>query len=224
MNRRLIYVCLCITLLSFFSCSKEYDDSMENLQAQVDLNAVYDSFGGHYVGSWWINDEQVSDGSSYVSCATHSEKKIIYFYEPTETWETGVPCKAIAERLFPDMDIANLPYNYFQPSGYSYSPLIVGYSNNTLYLTLPVAVDRYVQYWFSIFKDNTSDHIIIVGLDIHPSDSIVLLDKDSQSLTLNWLVKEVEINEYDKGPEVVRTVRKLNPEMKLTFIGTRSND
>jgi len=81
-----------------------------------------------------------------------------------------------------------------------------------------------VPYWFQIFKDNTNDHIIAIALDIVPYESIIMLDKDSQSLTLKWLVKQVEIYEYNKGQEELKSVRELNPEMKLTFIGSRKND
>lgn len=224
MNKWLINFCLCIMALSLFSCSKEYDDNLINLQTQVDLNAVYASLRGKYYGSWWINDEQVSDGSSCVRCLSdgYSGENVIPF-EPTRDRE--LPCKAIAERLFPDMDVANLPYNSVQSRFNAYSPLPVGYSDNILYLTLqPKEGDAYVPYWFQIFKDNTDDHIIAIALDIVPYESIIMLDKDSQSLTLKWLVKQVEIYEYNKGQEELKSVRELNPEMKLTFIGSRKND
>lgn len=226
MNRRLIYVCLCITLLSSFSCSKEYDDEMKYLQSAFDMGAAYDALAGKYSGAWWINGEQVSDSLSTISCLRdgYTKEPVIGFGLFSRGW--GFPYKPIAERLFPNKDIANLPYNSVQPRYNILTLIIIGYSNNQLYCTpQPQQGDAYVPLWFQIFEDNTEDHIIAVRLDIVPYESIIMLDwSQSQSLSLKWLVKKVEIYEYYKGQEEVKTVRVLDPEMKLAFIGTRINN
>ena len=57
-------------------------------------------------------------------------------------------------------------------------------------------------------------------LDYAPSESTVSLDFTSLTLSIGLVVKQIEIIDETGN----KTVRELNPEMKLTFIGSRKND
>lgn len=208
MNRRLLYVCLCITLLSLFSCSKE-DDSIKSLQSEVDKGAFYSSLAGKYSGVWWINGEKVDDGSSSVYLDSSGVKNCdMLTFGPF-----GFPSESVVQLLFPDTDISELSIELV--SGGFIEVQRIGYSENMIYY---LNGETYAQHRLQI-KDKTGHSFVLVLVYV-PSESTVSLDFTSQTLSIGLVVKQIVIID-EIGNE---TVRELNPEMKLTFIGTRKND
>lgn len=209
MNRRLIYVCLCITLLSSFSCSKEYDDEMKNLQSAFDMGAAYDALAGKYSGAWWINGEKVDDGSSSVYLEPSGVKNCdMLTFGPF-----GFPSESVVQLLFPDTDISELSIELV--SGGFIEVQRIGYSESMIYY---LNGETYAQHRLQI-KDKTGHSFVLVLVYV-PSESTVSLDFTSQTLSIGLVVKQIVIID-EIGNE---TVRELNPEMKLTFIGSRKND
>lgn len=213
MNRRLIYVCLCITLLSFFSCSKGDDDSLNIIQSAFDMGAAYDALAGKYSGAWWINGEKVDDGSSGV-CFT---PRGLTNWSMLSFSQAGFPSESVFKRLFPDTDFSGLSIEL--ASGGFILLRDMGFSEKmTYYSLLSDDGEAYVQHQLQI--TDKSGNRFIVMLDYAPSESTVSLDFTSLTLSIGLVVKQIEIIDETGN----KTVRELNPEMKLTFIGSRKND
>lgn len=209
MNRRLIYVCLCITLLSFFSCSKEYDDEITNLQSEVDKDAMYSMSAGKYAGIWLINDIKVEDVSSGVCLEPSGVKNC----DMLSFGQSGFPSESVVKQLFPDTDISELSIELVS-GGYIVLQRM-GYSDNMIYYS---SGEDYVQHQLQI--TDKSDHRFVLVLVYAPSETTVSLGLTSHTLSIGLVIKQIEIID-EIGNE---TVRELNPEMKLTFIGSRKND
>lgn len=209
MNRRLIYVFLCITLLSFFSCSKEYDDEITNLQSEVDKDAMYSMSAGKYAGIWLINDIKVEDVSSGVCLEPSGVKNC----DMLSFGPFGFPSESVVKQLFPDTDISELSIELV--SGGFIEVQRIGYSESMIYY---LNGETYAQHRLQI-KDKTGHSFVLVLVYV-PSESTVSLDFTSQTLSIGLVVKQIVIID-EIGNE---TVRELNPEMKLTFIGSRKND
>lgn len=209
MNRRLIYVFLCITLLSLFSCSKEYDDEITNLQSEVDKDAMYSMSAGKYAGIWLINDIKVEDVSSGVCLEPSGVKNC----DMLSFGQSGFPSESVVKQLFPDTDISELSIELVS-GGYIVLQRM-GYSESMIYY---LNSETYAQHRLQI-KDKTGHSFVLVLVYV-PSESTVSLDFTSQTLSIGLVVKQIVIID-EIGNE---TVRELNPEMKLTFIGSRKND
>ena len=209
MNRRLIYVFLCITLLSFFSCSKEYDDEITNLQSEVYKDAMYSMSAGKYAGIWLINDIKVEDVSSGVCLEPSGVKNC----DMLSFGQSGFPSESVVKQLFPDTDISELSIELVS-GGYIVLQRM-GYSDNMIYYS---SGEDYVQHQLQI-KDKTGHSFVLVLVYV-PSESTVSLDFTSLTLSIGLVVKQIEIIDETGN----KTVRELNPEMKLTFIGSRKND
>ena len=117
MNRRLIYVCLCITLLSFFSCSKEGSD-----MKLMEFSSI-PPYSGYYKGVWQLNGKTVvADGITlnnmiYVSVKNDDDSlppnTFVLFEVPEDLSRTTnsllmteFPICEIVRQVFPDIEIA----------------------------------------------------------------------------------------------------------------------
>lgn len=209
MNRRLIYVFLCITLLSFFSCSKEYDDEITNLQSEVDKDAMYSMSAGKYAGIWLINDIKVEDVSSGVCLEPSGVKNC----DMLSFGPFGFPSESVVKQLFPDTDISELSIELVS-GGYIVLQRM-GYSDNMIYYS---SGEDYVQHQLQI-KDKTG-HSFVLVLVYAPSETTVSLGLTSHTLSIGLVIKQIEIIDEIGN----KTVRDLDSKMKLTFIGSRKND
>lgn len=205
MNRRLIYVFLCITLLSFFSCSKEYDDEITNLQYK---DAMYSMSAGKFAGTWWINGEKVEDGSSGV-CLEHSGVKNC---DMLSFGQSGFPSESVVKQLFPDTDISELSIELVS-GGYMVLQRM-GYSDNMIYYS---SGEDYVQHQLQI--TDKSDHRFVLVLVYAPSETTVSLGLTSHTLSIGLVIKQIEIIDEIGN----KTVRDLDSKMNLTFIGKINN-
>ena len=206
MNRRLIYVFLCITLLSLFSCSKEGDSI--NLSYSNDKYAAYSSLAGKYAGIWLINDIKVEDVSSGVCLEPSGVKNC----DMLSFGQSGFPSESVVKQLFPDTDISELSIELVS-GGYIVLQRM-GYSDNMIYYSNS---ETYAQHRLQI-KDKTGHSFVLVLVYV-PSESTVSLDFTSQTLSIGLVVKQIVIIDEIGN----KTVRDLDSKMNLTFIGKINN-
>ena len=206
MNRRLIYVFLCITLLSLFSCSKEGDSI--NLSYSNDKYAAYSSLAGKYAGIWLINDIKVEDVSSGVCLEPSGVKNC----DMLSFGQSGFPSESVVKQLFPDTDISELSIELVS-GGYIVLQRM-GYSDNMIYYS---SGEDYVQHQLQI--TDKSDHRFVLVLVYAPSETTVSLGLTSHTLSIGLVIKQIEIIDEIGN----KTVRDLDSKMNLTFIGKINN-
>jgi hypothetical protein len=164
---------------------------------------------GKYAGIWLINDIKVEDVSSGVCLEPSGVKNC----DMLSFGQSGFPSESVVKQLFPDTDISELSIELVS-GGYIVLQRI-GYSESMIYY---LNGETYAQHRLQI-KDKTGHSFVLVLVYV-PSESTVSLDFTSQTLSIGLVVKQIVIID-EIGNE---TVRELNPEMKLTFIGSRKND
>lgn len=226
------------------SCTKEKDDNILLPQADYwntgtsGINgsdsanngsngaSISSLMQGRYKGIWDINGVLTDT----LAVRLNVDREYYFAFD-------GLPLKAITEYIYPGMQIRKITDealdgvplknedalwlktlvdygdNRVCLESYLSVPLaLVGYSTTMVYFEYPAAEDAPYRYYPYVVTPADGNYFAIV-LDVVPHASKVAVDISTQTLTCTLIIRKVEIVSQNGD----KTVKTLNPEMKLTF-------